>query len=81
MMSTNRIPLDDEMVSKVAGGNIQYVNNGTDRYCWGSHNPGRHYSFPSKKNMLNFIDEHYDELGERGCLEEMVRQGIIIPIN
>jgi len=79
-MSDKRVQLNDEMVEDVTGGNIQYVNNGTDRYVWGSHNPNQRYSFPSKKVMLAFINEHYDELGERGCLEAMVQQGIIIPM-
>lgn len=79
-MSDTRIPLGDDFVEEVAGGNIQYVNNGVDRYAWGSHNPGQKYSFPSKKAMLQFITDHYDELGERGCIEEMVNQGILIPM-
>ena len=79
-MSEKRIPLDDEMVMDVTGGNIQYVNNGTDRYAWGSHNPGKKYAFPSKKAMLNFITENYDELGETGCIREMVNRGILIPM-
>ena len=80
-MSDKRMQLSDDMLEDVSGGNIQYVNNGTERYCWGSHNPGQKYAFPSKKRMLGFINENYDELGERGCLEAMVAQGIIIPIN
>ena len=79
-MSNTRIPLGDDMVESVAGGNIQYVNNGTDRYAWGSHNPSQHYEFPSKSAMLKFITENYDELGERGCIEEMVKLGILIPV-
>lgn len=79
-MSTNKILLDDEMVESVAGGNIQFVCNGTERYAWGSHNPGQRYSFPSRSAMLKFVNENYDELGERGCIQEMVNQGILIPM-
>ena len=79
-MSSTRIPLDDKIAESVAGGNIQYVNNGTDRYAWGSHNPGQLYSFPSKSAMLQFITDNYDELGERGCIEAMVANGILIPM-
>ena len=76
----NRKLLSDDMVAEVAGGNILYVNNGTDRYAWGSHNPMARYAFPSKRAMLQYIDAHYDELGERGCIEGMVREGILIPM-
>lgn len=79
-MAKNRIMLDDDMMEDVTGGNIQYVNNETDRYAWGSHNPGQRYAFPSKSAMLRFINENYDELGERGCIQEMVNRGILIPI-
>lgn len=77
---SKREMLTDDMVECVAGGNIQYVNNGSDRYAWGSHNPGQRYAFPSKKAMLSFIDNNYDELGERGCIDAMVAQGILIPM-
>lgn len=77
---SNRIELGDEMLVSVAGGNIQYVNNGSERYAWGSHNPGKKYAFPSKSRMLSFIDAHYDELGEKGCIAAMVDEGILIPM-
>lgn len=76
----NKVLLDDDMLDDVTGGNIQYVNTPTERYLWGSHNPDQKYSFPSKKAVKDFVAANYDELGERGCLAEMVAQGIIIPI-
>lgn len=80
-MEDNRMQLNEDMLEDVTGGNIQYVNNETDRYAWGSHNPGKRYAFPSKSAMLRFIHENYDELGERGCIEAMVSKGILIPMD
>ncbi len=77
---SNKVLLDDDMLDDVTGGNIKYINTPTERYLWGSHSPDQKYSFPSKSAVKNFVAEHYDELGERGCLAEMVKLGIIIPI-
>lgn len=76
----SRIQIEDEFLEDVTGGNIQYVNANGERYMWGSHSPDQKYSFASKTAVRNFIQANYDELGERGCLQEMVAQGIIVPI-
>lgn len=76
----NKILLDDDMLEDVTGGNILYVNDATGKYLWGSHSADQKYSFTSKKAVREFVNANYDELGERGCIAEMVSLGIITPM-
>lgn len=81
-MSENmkRIPLNDMDIEDVAGGNVCYVCNQTDHYCWGSHNPDVKYEFRSRKAMLEFIEKNYDYYGEAGIFQAMIDADIIYPI-
>lgn len=79
-MSDKRIPLTDNMVETVAGGNIQYVISNGEVYAYGTHNPGKKYGFGSLKAFLGFISENYDLYGEAGTLNAMVEAGICWPL-
>ena len=81
-MSENkkRIMLDDDVLDSVAGGNVLYVCNSTDHYCYGSHNPDVKYEFQSRRQMLNFIEQNYDYYGEAGIFQAMVNAGIVTPM-
>lgn len=76
-----RIPLDDDTLEAVAGGNVLYVCNAVDHYCWGSHNPDKKYEFQSKRKMLDFISKNYDYYGEGGIFQAMIDEGLITPMN
>ena len=78
-MSENnkRMMLDDEMLEDVTGGNVLYVCNQTDHYCYGAHNPDVKYEFRSRREMLAFVDQNYDYYGEAGIFNAMVAAGIV----
>lgn len=77
MNETKRIPLSDDILEQVAGGNVLYVCTATDHYCYGSHNPDVKYEFQSRRQMLSFIEENYDYYGEAGIFNAMVEAGIV----
>ena len=76
----NRIPLTDEQLEQVAGGNVLYVCNGDDHYCYGSHNPDVKYEFQSRRKMVEFVQNNYDYYGEAGIFQAMLEAGIITPM-
>lgn len=79
--NTKRIPLGDDMLEMVAGGNVLYKCNETDHYCWGSHNPDVKYEFQSRRKMVAFIEENYDYYGEAGIFNAMIDAGIVTPMD
>ena len=77
----NRIPLNEDVLESVDGGNVQYVCTETDRYAWGTHNPDVKYGYTSKRAMLNFIQDNYDYYGESGIFNALIDAGICYNID
>ena len=80
MSDMERIPLMDEDVESVAGGNVQYVCTETERYAWGASNPDVHYGFTSRSAMVAFVDANYDYYGEGGIFQALMDAGICYPL-
>lgn len=76
----NRVMLDDDAVEDVTGGNVLYVCDEVNHYCYGSHNPDVKYEFYSRRKMLEFINENYDYYGEAGIFNAMIEAGLIYRI-
>lgn len=76
----NRKLLNDDEVEKVAGGNVLYVCNQVDHYCYGAHNPGKKYEFQSRRAVIAFIEANYDYYGENDIFNEMIKAGLITPM-
>lgn len=75
-----RIKLNDTDAEQIAGGNVLYVLNNTDHYCYGSHTPDVRYEFRSRREMLAFVEANYDFYGEAGIFDAMMAAGIITPM-
>ena len=81
MSDNKRMMIEDDRLEDVTGGNVLYVCNETDHYCYGAHTPDVKYEFQSRRQMVAFIDQNYDYYGEAGIFQAMVNAGIVTPMS